>query len=177
MARAVFLDRDDTLVRDTGYVHRVEDLELLPGVPEGLARLRDAGFLLFIVTNQSGIGRGLYTTEQFLAFQEALYERLRAHGIEIRETYFCPHLPEDACDCRKPRTRHLDTARAVHGIDLGASWVIGDRASDMALARNAGAHAALLGEEPSSEAAGLAEVRAAGFAQLVEAILAWEARR
>jgi D-glycero-D-manno-heptose 1,7-bisphosphate phosphatase len=177
MPRAVFLDRDNTLVRDAGFVHRVEDLELLPGVPEGLARLRDAGFLLFIVTNQSGIGRGLYTTEQFLAFQEALYERLREHGVEIEGTYFCPHTPEDDCDCRKPRPRHLEEARRVYGLDLGTCWVVGDRASDVELAHNVAAHAAFLrGTEPS-DPANPAEVTATGFAELVEAILAREADR
>jgi D-glycero-D-manno-heptose 1,7-bisphosphate phosphatase len=175
MPRAVFLDRDNTLVHDTGYTHRVEDLQLLPGVPEGLAQLQAEGFVLLIVTNQSGIGRGFYTVEQFQAFQQALDAELSQYGVVIRKSYFCPHLPEDGCACRKPRTGLLLEARAEHGIDLSASWVIGDRATDVELAHNAGARGALVG--PHAEADASADVVGARFTDVVRGILEREASR
>ena len=139
MARFVFLDRDGTLTHDGGgYTHRVEDYALLPGAVEGLRRLRDAGFALAIVTNQSGIARGYC--------DEAAYDRFRAHlaaelarqGIEVVRTFHCPHLPEAGCRCRKPEPGMLMRARLELGADLAASWVVGDMPSDVELAERAG---------------------------------------
>jgi D-glycero-D-manno-heptose 1,7-bisphosphate phosphatase len=175
MPRAVFLDRDNTLVYDSGYTHRVDDLQLLPGVAEGLAQLQAEGFMLFIVTNQSGIGRGLYTVEQFQAFQRALDVELGQYGVTIRKSYFCPHLPEDGCACRKPRTGLLLEARAEYGIDLAASWVIGDRVTDVELAHNAGARGALVG--PHVETDTISDVAGARFGDVVRGILETEAAR
>jgi D-glycero-D-manno-heptose 1,7-bisphosphate phosphatase len=143
-ARFVFLDRDGTLVHDAGYVHRVEDYRLLPGVVEALQTLRDAGFRFAIVTNQSGIGRGLYTADDFARFQEHLFDDLAARGITIEATYVCPHLPDADCTCRKPSPASIFDARDRFGIDVGASWVIGDHAVDVRLAANAGCSGVLL---------------------------------
>ena len=143
-ARFVFLDRDGTLVHDGGYVHRVEDYVLLPGVIEALQSLRDAGFRFAIVTNQSGIGRGLYTEADFERFQRRLLDDLEAGGIAIEATYMCPHLPDARCACCKPEPRSLLDARDRFTIDLAASWVIGDHAVDVRLAANAGCGGILL---------------------------------
>lgn len=143
-ARFVFLDRDGTLVHDGGYVHRVEDYRLLPGVIEALRLLRDAGFRFAIVTNQSGIGRGLYTEADFERFQRRLLDDLEAGGITIEATYMCPHLPDTRCTCRKPEPTSLLDARDRFAIDLAASWVIGDHAVDVRLAANAGCGGILL---------------------------------
>jgi D-glycero-D-manno-heptose 1,7-bisphosphate phosphatase len=143
-ARFVFLDRDGTLVHDAGYVHRVEDYRLLPGVVGALQELRDAGFRFAIVTNQSGIGRGLYTEADFARFQRRLLDDLEAGGITIEATYMCPHLPDARCACRKPSPHWLLAARDRFAIDLAASWVIGDHAVDVRLAANAGARGILL---------------------------------
>ncbi|MBY0274376.1 HAD family hydrolase [Candidatus Binatia bacterium] len=142
--RFVFLDRDGTLVHDGGYVHRVEDYRLLPGVIEALQALRDAGFRFAIVTNQSGIARGLYTEADFERFQRRLLDDLEAAGIAIEATYMCPHLPDARCSCRKPSPQSVLDARDRFAIDLADSWVIGDHAVDVRLAANAGCSGILL---------------------------------
>lgn len=143
MSRFVFLDRDGTLVRDTGYPHRPEDYALLPGTPEALARLTAAGYGLAIVTNQSGIGRGLFTERDFWSFQDLLLRDLAAHGVEIAATYHCPHSPDEGCTCRKPAPGLLLRARDELGAQLGHSWFVGDADRDVAVAARAGCHGAI----------------------------------
>lgn len=141
--RFVFLDRDGTLVRDSGYVHGLEDYALLPAVVSGLLRLQEAGFALAIVTNQSGIGRGFYDEAQFEAFQRHLVADLARHGVRIEATFHCPHRPDAGCDCRKPAPGLLWRARDALGADLARSWVIGDAQSDVDAARSAGCRGAV----------------------------------
>jgi D-glycero-D-manno-heptose 1,7-bisphosphate phosphatase len=143
-SRFVFLDRDGTLVHDVGHGHRLEDYRLLPGVTEGLALLRDAGFRFAIVTNQSGIGRGYFTEADFRRFQDRLLADLTGAGIAIEATFFCPHLPDAGCTCRKPGPASVHEARDRFAIDLAASWIVGDHASDVRLAANAGCRSILL---------------------------------
>jgi histidinol-phosphate phosphatase family protein len=143
VSRFVFLDRDGTLVRDTGYPHRDGDYELLPGVPAALRRLADAGFRLAIVTNQSGIGRGLFGEADFERFQARLLADLAAERVRIERTYHCPHRPDAACACRKPSPGLLWRARDELGADLAASWVIGDGDGDVGLAARAGCRGAV----------------------------------
>jgi D-glycero-D-manno-heptose 1,7-bisphosphate phosphatase len=138
VSRFVFLDRDGTLVRDSGYPHRDEDYELLAGVGPALRRLQEAGFRLAIVTNQSGIGRGLFGEGDFARFQARLLADLAREGVAIERSYHCPHRPEAGCDCRKPAPGLLLRARDELGADLAASWVIGDGARDVELAARAG---------------------------------------
>jgi D-glycero-D-manno-heptose 1,7-bisphosphate phosphatase len=138
VSRFVFLDRDGTLVRDSGYPHRDEDYALLPGVGDALRRLVGAGFRLAIVTNQSGIGRGLFSEADFERFQARLLADLARGGVAIERTYHCPHAPDAGCACRKPAPGLLWRARDELGADLAASWVIGDGARDVELAARAG---------------------------------------
>lgn len=144
MARFVFLDRDGTINHDPGYVYRVEDYALLPGVVEALGALRDGGFRFAIVTNQSGIGRGLYTLDDFWSYQKHLIADLGVRGITIDATYVCPHLTTDGCGCRKPSPASLFRAREELGADLAASWVVGDHVSDVELGVRAGARSILV---------------------------------
>jgi len=144
VGRFVFLDRDGTINDDPGYVYRVEDYALLAGVVDALVALRDGGYRFAIVTNQSGIGRGLYTLDDFWRYQNHLLADLRARGIEIEATYVCPHQLADACACRKPSPLHLFRARDELGADLAASWVIGDHVSDVELGVRAGARSILV---------------------------------
>jgi D-glycero-D-manno-heptose 1,7-bisphosphate phosphatase len=143
VSRFVFLDRDGTLVRDTGYPHREADYELLPGVPAALRRLADAGFRLAIVTNQSGIGRGLFGEADFERFQARLLADLAAERVHIERTYHCPHRPDAGCGCRKPSPGLLWRARDELGADLAGSWVIGDGDGDVGLAARAGCRGAV----------------------------------
>jgi len=125
-------------VRDPGFVHRTQDYALLPGVIPGLQRLQREGFALAIVTNQSGIGRGYFDEPQFHAFQAKLLAELGASGVPIEASYFCPHLPEHGCSCRKPAPGMLQRAVTELGADLAQSWVIGDSDADAQLAQRAG---------------------------------------
>ena len=149
MTRFVFLDRDGTLVRDHGYTHRLEDYALLPGVVPALHRLASAGFGLAIITNQSGIGRGLFTLADYHAFERRLERDLAAQGVHIAASFFCPHRPEDGCACRKPAPGLLLRARDVLGAALDQSYVIGDALRDVEAGLAAGcAGAVLLGGSP-----------------------------
>lgn len=142
--RFVFLDRDGTLVEDTNYVYRLSDYRLLPGVIEALRLLRQAGYGLAIVTNQSGIARGVFTREDFDRFQARLMADLAPAGIVIEETYVCPHMPDAGCDCRKPSPATLFRARDRFDIDLERSWMIGDHAIDVELGIRAGCNSILV---------------------------------
>ena len=143
MSRFVFLDRDGTLVRDTGYPHRREDYELLPCTPAALERLCAAGYRLAIVTNQSGIGRGLFTEADFQSFHELLLRDLAAHGVRVEATYHCPHAPGADCLCRKPAPGLLLRARDELGAQLSECWFIGDADRDVAVAARAGCRGAI----------------------------------
>lgn len=143
--RFVFLDRDGTLIEDRGYAHALSDCAALPGAYEAVKALRAAGFGTAIVTNQSGIGRGLFGEAEFARFQAHLLADFAAHGAPLDAVYHCPHRPDEGCECRKPRPGLLLRAQREHDIDLAASWVVGDKESDVGLARSAGCAAVQLG--------------------------------
>jgi D-glycero-D-manno-heptose 1,7-bisphosphate phosphatase len=133
LRRAVFLDRDGTLVEDPGYLHDPAAVRLLPGVAAGLADLDAAGLALVLVSNQSGIARGFFPPEAFAAVNRRLAELLGAGGPRFAGIYHCPHHPDfgGPCECRKPGVRLFRRAAADLGIDLARSWFVGDRASDV----------------------------------------------
>jgi D-glycero-D-manno-heptose 1,7-bisphosphate phosphatase len=172
VSRFVFLDRDGTLVRDAGYTHRLSDYALLPQVVEGLRLLADAAFRLAIVTNQSGIGRGYFREEDYRRFQEHLEADLARQGVPIARSYFCPHRPDEDCDCRKPRPGLLERARDELGADLAQSWVIGDAARDVDLARNARCHGAVWLGVTSAEARAAGALAAADLLEAAQRVLA-----
>ncbi|MCX7794180.1 MAG: lipopolysaccharide heptosyltransferase II [Thermodesulfovibrionales bacterium] len=136
--RAVFFDRDGTLCKDRGYLNDLSGLEVFEDITE-LRRLRDAGFKLIGVTNQSGIARGIVEEENARKINSVFIER---YGFD--DFYYCPHHPDEHCECRKPEPGMLLRARAVHNIDLKKSWVVGDKISDILLAKAAGARSILL---------------------------------
>jgi D-glycero-D-manno-heptose 1,7-bisphosphate phosphatase len=140
----VFLDRDGTLVRDMGYVHRLEDYALLPGVVPALRRLHEAGFGLAIVTNQSGIGRGLFDEAAYRAFEARLETDLARQGVPIAGSFFCPHAPDAGCACRKPAPGLFTAARDALGAQLGASFAIGNDLRDVEAGLAAGCRAGVL---------------------------------
>ncbi|WP_455278365.1 D-glycero-alpha-D-manno-heptose-1,7-bisphosphate 7-phosphatase [[Eubacterium] cellulosolvens] len=141
MRKAIFLDRDGTLIEDKGYVYKIEDFRFHRGVIEGLNLLKN-DYLFFIITNQSGIEKGLYRTEDFHRFNNFLLEQLRKQNIEIGKTFFCPHV--SGCDCKKPSTKYLKEAESEFEINLTISWVIGDHPSDIIMGINAGSKTAYL---------------------------------
>lgn len=129
---AAFLDRDGTVVRDPGYPSDPESVALLPGAAEAIAALNARGIPVVIVTNQSGIGRGLYAESDFRAVQRAVERRLAEAGARLDAVYHCPHDPErERCGCRKPATGLFRRAARELGLDLGRSLYVGDRARDV----------------------------------------------
>jgi len=135
MNKFVILDRDGVLNEDPGYVHKIEDFKLLPGVTEALQLLKKR-FRFIIITNQSGIGRGYYTEVEFHMFNNHLLSELKKHKINIEKTYYCPHTPEEKCNCRKPKITFIKEAEREFQIDLKNSFVIGDHPSDIKLGKN-----------------------------------------
>jgi D-glycero-D-manno-heptose 1,7-bisphosphate phosphatase len=140
--KAIFLDRDGTLMRDTGYCSNPGEVELLENVASLLPELRKAGFKLIIVTNQSGIGRGYFTEEDFWAVQRELERQLGPRVIDA--TYFCADTPQNASDRRKPNPGMLLEAAGEWGIDLKQSYMVGDKPSDTEAGIRAGVKATIL---------------------------------
>lgn len=140
----VFLDRDGTVIVDKHYLSDPAGVELLPGAAEGLRLLSGAGMRLFVVTNQSGIGRGYFSEAEYLACHAALEKQLRAKKISLADSVFCPHAPEEVCDCRKPSVGMWRTLAARHGLDASLAAMVGDKAEDIAFGRRAGFAATVL---------------------------------
>lgn len=157
---AIFMDRDGVINRAAlhEYVWLPERFQFLPGAIEGLRALRELCDHLIVVTSQAGIGKGLYTEEQYRGLRDWYHELLREKGVSIDREYFCPHHPTEglgryrtACDCRKPGTALLRMAVKTFRVDLKRSCVIGDAARDMKMAKDAGCVAVHVATGPSSE--------------------------
>jgi len=144
----VFLDRDGTLNYDPGYLKVAGDLKLLAGVGPALARLKGAGAKLVVVTNQSGVGRGIVALKDLEAIHARLQGLLEQEGAALDAIYFCPHHPDDGCHCRKPNAGMVDRAVSELELDLRRSYLIGDHARDIQLAHRVGAKAILLTQGP-----------------------------
>lgn len=148
MRKAVFLDRDGTLNVDKGYVHRVAEWEWIPGAIDALAALKQAGFLLIVVTNQAGIARGYYDKHDMAALHAAINAELQQHGATIDGFYHCPHHPEFGavleCECRKPMPGMILQAQQDFDIDLAHSWLVGDKVSDIQAGLAAGVSSILV---------------------------------
>lgn len=135
MIKAILIDRDGVITEDLGYVHKIEDFNLVKNAVEGLKLLKD--FKLIIITNQSGIGRGYYTFQDYEKFNEYLLAELKRHNIKIEKIYVCPHKPEDNCECRKPKEKLIKDAEKEFNIDLNKSFMIGDKKIDIEMGKNA----------------------------------------
>jgi len=142
----IFLDRDGTLNVDKGFVHRVADWEFTDRAPDALRELRDAGYALALVTNQSGVGRGYFTLDDVHVLHEYVRQRLSEQGVSLDAIAVCPHAPDDGCECRKPRTelaRQIET-QLGEPIAYERSWAIGDKLSDLEFGRALGTQVCLL---------------------------------
>ena len=144
VTRAVFLDRDGTINVEKAYLGDPAKLELLPAVGPALRRLMDAGFLLFIITNQSGIGRGYYTLADMHAVNARLCAELARDGVRFEKIYFAPEAPEQPSRGRKPSPQFLFDARNEFGLDLAASYLIGDKLIDLECGWNGGLKQSIL---------------------------------
>ena len=142
MTRALFLDRDGTLIVDVGYPRDPALVEALPGALDVLRELQQR-FKLIIISNQSGIGRGLITEAEAAAVHARVVEQFAAEGVTFTAAYYCPHAPDAGCRCRKPAPGLLEDAAREHGVDLATSIMIGDKPSDVEAGRAAGCEHAI----------------------------------
>lgn len=141
MRPAVFLDRDGTIIKDAEYLSSVDELEVFEFAAEALRLLKEKGYLLIVLTNQSGIARGFFDEATMQIVHDTLQGQL--NGL-IDVIYFCPHGPDDGCDCRKPGVGMIKQAASEHSIDLANSWMVGDKKSDIETGFNAGVATALV---------------------------------
>jgi histidinol-phosphate phosphatase family protein len=143
--RAVFLDRDGVLNRDSDdFIKTADELEVLPGVPEAVARLNQAGFVTVVVTNQSGIGRGLFEAERLTEIHGKLIREIEAAGGQVSGIYHCPHRPDEGCDCRKPALGMVLQAASKHDLDPSHSFFVGDKPDDIVCGHAAGCRTVLV---------------------------------
>jgi len=154
--RAVFLDRDGTIIEDVAYLRDREQVRLLPGAANAIRRLNTSGLLAIVVTNQSGIARGLLSRNDYQLTERRVDELLAQDGAKLDAHYFCPHLPEltGPCDCRKPGALLYRQAAEQFHIDLGRSWWVGDRMRDVLPADALGGRGILVLSGPSQADAG-----------------------
>ncbi|HET7564898.1 MAG TPA: HAD family hydrolase [Gemmatimonadaceae bacterium] len=143
---AVFLDRDGTIIEDTGYLSSPDEVALRPGAADAIARINAAGIPVIVISNQSGIGRGYYTEEEYDRVRAQVEETLLSRSARIDATYICPHAPDHTppCECRKPGTLLFQRAADDLALDLARSWYIGDRWRDIAPAETLGGHGILV---------------------------------
>lgn len=142
--RAVFLDRDGTINMDSNYLRDPDEFQLIPGTGEAIKALNDAGWLVIVITDQSGIGRGWLTEETLNLIHQRMATHLAVYGAHVDAIYHCPHTPYDQCSCRKPSPEMVFRAAQEHNIDLRKSWFVGDRAKDVETGHRAGCHPALV---------------------------------
>lgn len=139
--KAAFIDRDGTLLEEVNFLSRVDDMRIFPYTRDALNLLKENGYLVVVVTNQSGIGRGIYTEDDM----HSIHREMTISLPELIDTFhFCPHLPDEGCMCRKPNTGMIETATQKFLIDLENSWMIGDKLLDLETGFNAGTKTALV---------------------------------
>jgi histidinol-phosphate phosphatase family domain/HAD-superfamily hydrolase, subfamily IIIA len=137
--KAIFVDRDGTLNYDKGYTHKLSDLKIYDDIIPLLMDYYEKNFLIIVITNQSGIGRGYYTVDEMESFNREIAKELIFKGIKIEDFFYCPHTPDQGCRCRKPETGLIEEAAIKYDIDISNSVVIGDRESvDGEMARKLG---------------------------------------
>ena len=149
--KAVFIDRDGTIARDVHYCRRVEDFEILPTVPEAIRLLNQHGFKVVIITNQSGIARGYFNETTLLQIHQHMRQELAKYDARVDAIYYCPHHPEEGCECRKPKPGLILKAAQDLAINLGRSFMVGDGEMDIRAGKAAGCRTILVATEPDIE--------------------------
>ncbi|MFT5421112.1 MAG: D-glycero-D-manno-heptose 1,7-bisphosphate phosphatase [Candidatus Endobugula sp.] len=142
--KVAFLDRDGIINKDLGYTYKIADFEFTETCVEALKLLQENGFVIIIVTNQSGIGRGYYTQQDYQSLTQYYIKELLDVGVTVTDVFHCPHAPENACECRKPKAGLFLQAAKKYAIDFGSAIMVGDKLSDMEAAKAAGIQACYL---------------------------------
>ena len=171
--RAVFLDRDGTIMEDGNYVGDIDRIVLIPQTIKALKLLKDHGYKLFVVTNQSGVGRGFFTTEAVKNIHNHLDELFYQAGVSIDRYYVCPHHPDDNCDCRKPKPKFLQEAISEYHLDPAHCFMIGDRSSDLFAGSNAGIRSVLVLTGVGTETIHQDNVKAVHIAKHIGDAVSW----
>lgn len=149
--KAVFLDRDGTMALDVHYCSCPEDFELFPNTAKAIKLLNEHGFKVIVITNQSGIARGYFTEETLAKIHEKMRRELVREGARLDGIYYCPHHPDDECECRKPKPKLILQAASDFDVDFTQSYVVGDLWMDIELGRAVGCRTILLNDKPSEE--------------------------
>ena len=136
--KVFFIDRDGVINKEIGYLHEIAKFEFIDGVIESLKYIQNKGFKIIIITNQSGIGRGMYSREKFLELNKWMIDFLSTQGVKILDVFYCPHSPEERCTCRKPLPGMFLEAIKKYDIDIEMSWSIGDKETDIQAAKSSG---------------------------------------
>lgn len=174
--RAVFIDRDGTMARDVNYCSQPDDFELLPRTVDGVRLLNESGFKVIVVTNQSGIARGYFTEETLKEIHRKMEAELAKGRAHLDAIYYCPHHPDEDCQCRKPKTKMLLDAATDYGIDLSQSYVIGDLDMDVKMGQQVGCKTILVRSSSSLIESVTPDVVVADVLAAARTILKWEER-
>ena len=142
--KTIFLDRDGVINKEIKYLHKIKDFEFIDGIFASCKYLESLGYKIIVITNQSGISRGYYTTSDFEIITNWMINQFHYNEIEILDVFHCPHLPNINCNCRKPKPGMLFEAKKKHNIDMSKSWLIGDKETDIIAANNAGINNTIL---------------------------------
>jgi len=142
--KAIFLDRDGVINKEVSYLHKVEDFEFITGVFDSCLHFQSLGYILIIITNQSGISRKLYTEKDYCFLNDWMIKQFKNSGIEILDVLHCPHGPDSICTCRKPKPGMILKAKTIHNINLKDSWMIGDQERDIKAANAGGINNTIL---------------------------------
>ena len=136
--KTIFLDRDGVINKEINYLHKIEDFEFIDGVFEACQYLQSLEYKIIVITNQSGISRGLYTKNDYQIITKWMVSQFMKNNISILDTFYCPHLPDSGCNCRKPKPGMLLNAKNKYDIDMKKSWMIGDKETDITAAISSG---------------------------------------
>jgi len=172
--RAVFLDRDGTMAKDVHYCRRPEDFRLFPNTAKAIKLLSEHGFKVIVITNQSGIARGYFTEEALAQIHEKMKAELAKEGAWIDGIYYCPHHPDDNCNCRKPKPKLVLQAAKEHDIDLKHSFVVGDLSLDIDLGKAVGCKTILLLDSPQEDMNISPDYIASDLLEATQYVLQWE---
>ena len=143
-SKAAFLDRDGTIIEERDFIRKPDQIQFIPGSVDAIKTLRNLGYKIVVISNQSGIGRGILTEQMVREVNQSFMRRLEDHGAPVDAIYFCTHHPDDKCNCRKPKPGMVDTAVEELGLEVKGALVIGDKLADVKLGKNIGAKTALV---------------------------------